>query len=46
MVSLVVALVIWAGVLVYASFNDPQKVNGTLSAAAPASGAAHRDRPR
>jgi quinoprotein glucose dehydrogenase len=38
-VSLVVALVAWAGVLVYASFNDPQQVNGTLSAAAPASGA-------
>ncbi|ACD16092.1 glucose/quinate/shikimate family membrane-bound PQQ-dependent dehydrogenase [Paraburkholderia phytofirmans] len=38
-VSLVVALVAWAGVLVYASFNDPQQVNGTLSASAPASGA-------
>ncbi|SAK50391.1 glucose/quinate/shikimate family membrane-bound PQQ-dependent dehydrogenase [Caballeronia ptereochthonis] len=37
--SLVGALVIWAGVLVYASFNDPQTVNGSLSAssgAAPA----------
>jgi quinoprotein glucose dehydrogenase len=34
--SLVVALVAWAGVLVYASFNDPQQVNGTMSAAAPA----------
>ncbi|MFP3564129.1 glucose/quinate/shikimate family membrane-bound PQQ-dependent dehydrogenase [Paraburkholderia sp. SIMBA_030] len=32
--SLVGALVIWAGVLVYASFNDPQTINGTLSAAA------------
>ncbi|MBB2925680.1 glucose/quinate/shikimate family membrane-bound PQQ-dependent dehydrogenase [Paraburkholderia silvatlantica] len=30
--SLVGALVIWAGVLVYACFNDPQTVNGTLSA--------------
>ncbi|TDY26236.1 quinoprotein glucose dehydrogenase [Paraburkholderia sp. BL6665CI2N2] len=38
-VSLVVALVAWAGVLVYANFNDPQLVNGTLSASAPASGA-------
>ncbi|MFM0394125.1 glucose/quinate/shikimate family membrane-bound PQQ-dependent dehydrogenase [Paraburkholderia phytofirmans] len=38
-VSLVVALVAWAGVLVYASFNDPQQVNGTLSASAPASAA-------
>ena len=37
--SLIVALVAWAGVLVYASFNDPQLVNGTLNAAAPASGA-------
>ncbi len=32
--SLVIALVAWAGVLVYASFNDPQTVNGTLNAAA------------
>ncbi|PYE28071.1 quinoprotein glucose dehydrogenase [Paraburkholderia silvatlantica] len=30
--SLVGALVIWTGVLVYACFNDPQTVNGTLSA--------------
>jgi quinoprotein glucose dehydrogenase len=37
--SLVVALVAWAGVLVYANFNDPQQINGTLSAAAPASAA-------
>jgi quinoprotein glucose dehydrogenase len=37
--SLVIALVAWAGVLVYASLNDPQQVNGTLSAAASASGA-------
>ena len=37
--SLIVALVAWAGVLVYANFNDPQLVNGTLNAAAPASGA-------
>ncbi len=29
--SLVGALVIWAGVLVYACFNDPQTVNGTLA---------------
>ncbi len=29
--SLVGALVIWAGVLVYAGFNDPQTVNGTLA---------------
>jgi quinoprotein glucose dehydrogenase len=36
--SLVIALVAWAGVLVYASFNDPQQVNGTLNAAAPTSG--------
>jgi quinoprotein glucose dehydrogenase len=36
--SLVIALVAWAGVLVYASFNDPQQVNGTLNAAVPASG--------
>jgi quinoprotein glucose dehydrogenase len=35
--SLVVALVAWAGILVYANFNDPQQVNGTLNAAAPAS---------
>ncbi|HZZ10412.1 MAG TPA: glucose/quinate/shikimate family membrane-bound PQQ-dependent dehydrogenase [Paraburkholderia sp.] len=32
--SLVGALVIWAGVLVYATFNDPQTINGTLSTAA------------
>ncbi|ABE31449.1 quinoprotein glucose dehydrogenase [Paraburkholderia xenovorans LB400] len=32
--SLVGALVIWAGVLVYASFNDPQTINGTLSSVA------------
>lgn len=36
--SLVIALVAWASVLVYASFNDPQQVNGTLNAAAPTSG--------
>jgi quinoprotein glucose dehydrogenase len=36
--SLVIALVAWAGVLVYASFNDPQQVDGTLNAAAPTSG--------
>jgi quinoprotein glucose dehydrogenase len=32
--SLIGALVIWGGVLVYAGFNDPQTVNGTLSVAA------------
>ncbi|WP_345816522.1 glucose/quinate/shikimate family membrane-bound PQQ-dependent dehydrogenase [Paraburkholderia sp. PREW-6R] len=31
--SLVVSLVIWAGVLIYATFNDPQTINGTLSSA-------------
>jgi quinoprotein glucose dehydrogenase len=36
--SLVIALVAWAGVLAYASFNDPQQVDGTLNAAAPTSG--------
>jgi quinoprotein glucose dehydrogenase len=36
--SLIVALVAWAGVLVYAGFNDPQQVNGTLNAFVPASG--------
>jgi quinoprotein glucose dehydrogenase len=30
--TLVGSLVIWAGVLVYACFNDPQTVNGTLNA--------------
>ncbi|SOE99500.1 quinoprotein glucose dehydrogenase [Burkholderia sp. OK233] len=35
--SLVVALVAWAGILVYANFNDPQQVNGTLNASTPAS---------
>ena len=35
--SLVIALVAWAGILVYANFNDPQQVNGTLNASAPAS---------
>jgi quinoprotein glucose dehydrogenase len=35
--SLIVALVAWAGVLVYAGFNDPQQVNGTLNALVPAS---------
>ncbi|CAG4926011.1 glucose/quinate/shikimate family membrane-bound PQQ-dependent dehydrogenase [Paraburkholderia saeva] len=37
--SLVAALVVWAGVLVYAGLNDPQQVSGTLSAAVSASGA-------
>jgi quinoprotein glucose dehydrogenase len=32
--SLLGALVIWAGVLVYAGFNDPQTVNGRFGAAA------------
>ncbi|HYS63914.1 MAG TPA: glucose/quinate/shikimate family membrane-bound PQQ-dependent dehydrogenase [Paraburkholderia sp.] len=36
--SLVVALVAWAGVLVYANFNDPQQVSGTLNAAVPGNG--------
>jgi quinoprotein glucose dehydrogenase len=36
--SLVGALVIWAGVLVYASFNDPQTINGTLMTEAGAAG--------
>ncbi|OLL31237.1 pyrroloquinoline quinone-dependent dehydrogenase [Burkholderia sp. SRS-W-2-2016] len=31
--SLVVALAVWAGVLVYAHFNDPQTVNGSFAAA-------------
>jgi quinoprotein glucose dehydrogenase len=34
--SLLGALVIWAGVLVYAAFNDPQAVNGAFAATAPA----------
>jgi quinoprotein glucose dehydrogenase len=34
--SLVVALAVWAGVLIYANFNDPQTVNGSFSAAAAA----------
>jgi quinoprotein glucose dehydrogenase len=32
--ALLGALVIWAGVLVYASFNDPQTVDGSFAAAA------------
>lgn len=32
--SLIGALVIWAGVLVYAGFNDPQTINGALNVAA------------
>ncbi|PMS18342.1 membrane-bound PQQ-dependent dehydrogenase, glucose/quinate/shikimate family [Trinickia dabaoshanensis] len=47
--ALLGALVIWGGVLVYAAFNDPQTVNGTLSAQAaapaPASGAGAADWP-
>lgn len=31
--ALLGALVIWAGVLVYASFNDPQTIDGSLAAA-------------
>jgi quinoprotein glucose dehydrogenase len=42
-VSLVIALVAWAGVLVYASFNDPQQVNGALSAASASGAGAHPD---
>jgi quinoprotein glucose dehydrogenase len=34
--SLLGALVVWAGVLVYAAFNDPQTVNGTFGATADA----------
>jgi len=34
--SLLGALVIWAGVLVYASFNDPQTVDGSFSTASAA----------
>ncbi|KAF1049628.1 MAG: Quinoprotein glucose dehydrogenase [Burkholderia gladioli] len=34
--ALTVSLLIWAGVLVYANFNDPQELNGTLSTDAPA----------
>ncbi|MBB5460324.1 glucose/quinate/shikimate family membrane-bound PQQ-dependent dehydrogenase [Paraburkholderia sp. Cpub6] len=34
--SLVVALAVWAGVLIYANFNDPQTVNGSFSAASAA----------
>jgi quinoprotein glucose dehydrogenase len=41
--SLVIALVAWAGVLVYASFNDPQQVNGALSAASASGAGAHPD---
>ncbi|MGG1943868.1 glucose/quinate/shikimate family membrane-bound PQQ-dependent dehydrogenase [Trinickia sp. NRRL B-1857] len=46
--ALLSALVIWGGVLVYAVFNDPQTVNGTVSAQAapaPASGADAADWP-
>lgn len=32
-VSLVVGLLVWGGVLAYAHFNDPQQINGTLAAA-------------
>jgi quinoprotein glucose dehydrogenase len=32
-VSLVVGLVVWGGVLTYAHFNDPQEVRGTLASA-------------
>jgi quinoprotein glucose dehydrogenase len=37
--ALLGALVIWAGVLVYASFNDPQTVNGAFGATAATPGA-------
>jgi quinoprotein glucose dehydrogenase len=41
--ALLVALLVWGGVLAYSAFNDPQTINGTLnaqaSAPAPASGA-------
>lgn len=50
MTSLVGALVIWVGVLVYSCFNDPQTVNGTFGAtegtpAANANGIAATDWP-
>jgi len=31
-VALLAGLVVWGGVLAYAHFNDPQQINGTLSA--------------
>jgi quinoprotein glucose dehydrogenase len=48
--TLLGSLVIWGGVLVYAAFNDPQTINGTLNAQAaaspaPASGADAADWP-
>ncbi|MDR3097285.1 MAG: membrane-bound PQQ-dependent dehydrogenase, glucose/quinate/shikimate family, partial [Paraburkholderia sp.] len=41
--ALVGALVIWAGVLVYACFNDPQTVNGTFGSSAGTTPAANPD---
>lgn len=41
--ALVGALVIWAGVLVYACYNDPQTVNGTFGASAGTTPAANPD---
>ncbi|WP_433705775.1 glucose/quinate/shikimate family membrane-bound PQQ-dependent dehydrogenase [Paraburkholderia sacchari] len=41
--ALVGALVIWAGVLVYACFNDPQTINGTFGASAGTTPAANPD---
>ena len=48
--ALLGALLIWGGVLVYAAFNDPQTINGTLNtqaaaSTAPASGADAADWP-
>jgi len=41
--SLVAALVIWAGVLIYACYHDPQTINGTFSASAATTPAANPD---
>ncbi|CAB3805625.1 Quinoprotein glucose dehydrogenase [Paraburkholderia caffeinitolerans] len=41
--ALVAALVIWAGVLVYACFNDPQTINGSFGASAGTTPAANPD---
>ncbi|WP_322102597.1 glucose/quinate/shikimate family membrane-bound PQQ-dependent dehydrogenase [Paraburkholderia sp. J41] len=38
-VSLVISLLVWAGVLVYANFNDPQQINGTIAGATGSPGA-------
>ncbi|HKU00095.1 MAG TPA: membrane-bound PQQ-dependent dehydrogenase, glucose/quinate/shikimate family, partial [Paraburkholderia sp.] len=41
--ALVAALVIWAGVLVYACYHDPQTINGTFGASAGTTPAANPD---